>query len=163
MQGVPLSKSQMHSPSSGDYDCVNVPTSGIFSINSRYIRMSYSRHILPLIRETIADSPVTLLNGPRQTGKTTLMELLAKESVLQYVSFDDVRHLGRAREDPIGFVADLQKPVILDEIQRAPELLLPIKQDFAGIVKKDAFTLLRTEKMEFSLTKACFSPVYKRR
>lgn len=91
--------------------------------------MLFSRNIFPLLKEILANSPVVLLNGPRQSGKTTIMELISTDLEMNYVSFDDIRYLAAARQDPIGFLADMRKPVILDEVQRVPEILLPIKQD----------------------------------
>jgi uncharacterized protein len=91
--------------------------------------MLFQRHVLPLLKELLGSSPVILLNGPRQSGKTTVMEIISKETGMNYVSFDDIRYLAAARQDPIGFLADIQKPLILDEVQRVPEILLPIKQD----------------------------------
>lgn len=91
--------------------------------------MLYKRHILPLLQETLSSSPIVLLNGPRQSGKSTIMELIAKERGMDYISFDDVRYLAAAKQDPIGFVSGLIKPVVLDEVQRVPEIFLPIKQN----------------------------------
>ncbi len=69
-----------------------------------------------------------MLVGPRQAGKSTLVrELAAGPHPARYVSLDDLRSLAAAREDPIGFVEGSDEPLIVDEIQRAPELLLPIK------------------------------------
>lgn len=91
--------------------------------------MFYKRHIFPLLEETLSSSRVVLLNGPRQSGKTTLMELVSEEHGMEYVTFDDVRYLAAAKQDPIGFLSGLNKPVILDEVQRVPEIFLPIKKD----------------------------------
>ncbi len=74
--------------------------------------------------------PVVLLRGARQTGKTTLaksISLLKKE--YNYLSFDHLPSLVAAKNDPVGFISRLEKPVVLDEIQRVPELFLPIKSD----------------------------------
>jgi predicted AAA+ superfamily ATPase len=69
-----------------------------------------------------------MLVGPRQAGKSTLVkELAAGPHPARYVSLDDLRTLAAAREDPVGFVESAEGPLIVDEIQRAPELLLPIK------------------------------------
>lgn len=77
------------------------------------------------LREALADTPVVCLLGPRQSGKTTLVRALAPRH--GYVSFDDADALALARSDPNGFLAALPDPVILDEIQRVPELLRAIK------------------------------------
>jgi predicted AAA+ superfamily ATPase len=79
------------------------------------------------LRTALADRPVVLLHGARQTGKTTLVRALAEEIGARYVTFDDLTMLAAAREDPAGFVAGLAQPLVLDEVQRAPELLVAIK------------------------------------
>lgn len=87
----------------------------------------FPRHIEPLLTEALADTPVVLLNGARQTGKSTLAQTLAKSSGRRYLTLDDRVVLAAAKGDPTGFVAGLAGPVVLDEIQRAPELFLDIK------------------------------------
>ena len=69
--------------------------------------------------------PVTLLTGPRQTGKSTLLRHLFPG--FQYITFDDSSLRLSARNDPSGFVESLQLPVIIDEVQYAPEILPFIK------------------------------------
>ncbi|MCP9809568.1 ATP-binding protein [Cyanobium sp. HWJ4-Hawea] len=89
-----------------------------------------TRCLTPLLREALADTPVLLLNGPRQAGKTTLASSLAASMAsdgFRYFSLDDAATLLSAREDPTGFVESLNRAVI-DEVQRAPELLLAIKR-----------------------------------
>jgi predicted AAA+ superfamily ATPase len=76
----------------------------------------------------LSDTPVVMLVGGRQTGKSTLATHLERDGrQADYVTFDDPTQLAAARRDPVGFVEGLGGPVILDEIQRAPELFLPIK------------------------------------
>jgi uncharacterized protein len=88
----------------------------------------YPRHILPHVQAALRDTRVLLINGARQTGKTTLVKaLLASGYTAEYITLDDVTILQRAKADPQGFIRDLTGPVILDEVQRAPEIFLPIK------------------------------------
>ena len=68
-----------------------------------------------------------LLAGPRQAGKTTLVRQIAGQKGLRYLTLDDELTLLSAREDPVGMVRSLDRAVI-DEIQRAPQLLLAIKK-----------------------------------
>lgn len=76
----------------------------------------------------LSDTPVVMLIGGRQTGKSTLVTRLERGGQqAEYVTFDDPTHLAAARRDPVGFVEGRRGPVILDEVQRAPELFLPIK------------------------------------
>jgi len=84
------------------------------------------RYLLPRIEEAMQDTPVVLVNGPRQAGKTTLVRQFA-DAARTYVTLDDAATLAAVRHDPVGFVRDLDA-VVIDEVQRAPELLLSIKQ-----------------------------------
>jgi len=79
------------------------------------------------LEDALADTPVVLVHGPRQCGKTTLVQHLGKAQGYAYYSFDDEAVLAAASEDPVGFIAGLPERVILDEIQRAPELFASIK------------------------------------
>ena len=87
----------------------------------------FPRRIEPRIAEAMLDTPVVLLAGPRQAGKTTLVRQIAEQQGLRYLTMDDGLTLLSAREDPVGMVRSLDRAV-LDEIQRAPELLLAIKK-----------------------------------
>ncbi|MCL2293422.1 MAG: ATP-binding protein [Spirochaetes bacterium] len=83
------------------------------------------REIEKELKKISAQFPVTLLTGPRQTGKSTmLMHLFPK---YHYITFDDSSLRLSARKDPAAFVEILQTPVIIDEIQYAPEILPFIK------------------------------------
>lgn len=77
------------------------------------------------MQTALADTPVVCLLGPRQAGKTTLARQFEPE--YGYVTLDDAATLAFAQSDPSGFVAALPDPVILDEVQRIPELLRSIK------------------------------------
>jgi uncharacterized protein len=91
--------------------------------------MYYTRKLFPKIEASLKRSPITLLTGARQTGKTTLVKEIAKKHGYNYVTFDNINFLSNAKSNPIGFIEGLEKPVILDEVQRAPEIFLTIKQD----------------------------------
>jgi len=86
----------------------------------------YHRLIQARIQEARADTPVVLVAGPRQAGKTTLVRQVAGQG-LRYLTLDDELTLLSAREDPTGMIRSLDRAVI-DEIQRAPQLLLAIKK-----------------------------------
>ncbi|NGZ94692.1 MAG: hypothetical protein CV089_00915 [Nitrospira sp. WS110] len=85
------------------------------------------RHIMQSVQVAMADTPVVLLNGARQTGKTTLAQALAAKTGAQYFTLDDSATLALAAGDPAGFIRNLDGPVVLDEIQRAPDLFPAIK------------------------------------
>lgn len=85
----------------------------------------HPRYLQQQVLDALSDTPVVCILGPRQVGKTTLARQL--EPGRTYVSFDDNTMLAAARYDPLGFVAGLPDRVILDEVQRVPELLTAIK------------------------------------
>ncbi len=86
----------------------------------------YPRLIEPRIAEALRDTPVVLIAGPRQAGKTTLARQITKQE-MRYLTLDNELLLLSAREDPVGMIRSLDRAVI-DEIQRAPQLLLAIKK-----------------------------------
>lgn len=85
------------------------------------------RHIENSVRMAMADTPVVLLNGARQTGKTTLAQAFAVKYDARYYTLDDYATLALAAGDPAGFIRNLSGPVVIDEIQKAPELFPAIK------------------------------------
>lgn len=86
------------------------------------------RHISASLLEALADTPVVLLHGARQTGKSTLAQWLASDQhPSRYLTLDDAGVLAAAQGDPTGFITALKEPVIIDEVQRAPELFMAIK------------------------------------
>ena len=87
----------------------------------------YPRHVEPRLREALEDSPVVLIQGPRQCGKTTLAQAMGKLAGYQYFTFDDESTRSYAVEDPVGFVNALPERVILDEAQLTPGLFPSIK------------------------------------
>lgn len=84
----------------------------------------YPRHLDSLLRESLIDTPAVLVNGPRQCGKTTLVRQY--EGEMAYFSLDDPALLAAVRADPLGFVKRLDRAII-DEVQRAPQLLMALK------------------------------------
>ncbi|MFT3877095.1 MAG: ATP-binding protein [Propioniciclava sp.] len=85
------------------------------------------RHLLPLCREVLEDTPILVLQGARQVGKSTLARQIAGSSA-RHVTLDDRLTRGFAQDDPEQFV--LQNPgglLVIDEAQRAPELALALK------------------------------------
>lgn len=87
-----------------------------------------ARAITPRLLTALGDTPAVMLVGPRQAGKSTLVQSLAGgPHPARYLSLDDLRTLDAARRDPVGLIESADGPLIIDEVQRAPELLLPIK------------------------------------
>src|SRR6266850_5891008 len=94
----------------------------------QYIDVMILRHAAARLREALADRPVVLLHGARQVGKTTLVRALAgTDHPARYVTFDALTALSAARGDPAGFLAGIEGPVVLDEVQRVPDLFIAIK------------------------------------
>lgn len=85
----------------------------------------YPRFLAPRIEEALADTPVVLISGPRQSGKTTLARQLAGQRA--FLTLDNEPTLQAALDDPVGLVRSYDA-LVIDEIQRAPRLLLAIKQ-----------------------------------
>jgi len=85
------------------------------------------RHIASLLRDALADTPVVALHGPRQCGKTTLAKQVAPD--FPYITLDDPLSLQAATQRPSALLAAYPEHVIIDEIQRAPELFRAIKAE----------------------------------
>lgn len=90
--------------------------------------LSFPRLIQARLEEALDDTPVVLLHGPRQCGKTTLAQKIGQQRDYTYLSFDDVNLVAAAKADPIGFVDRLADKVILDEVQHVPEIFSSIKR-----------------------------------
>jgi uncharacterized protein len=88
----------------------------------------YPRNVRNLVVEALGDTRVVLVAGARQVGKTTLArEISSGPHPRATLTLDDRAARDAALTDPAGFVAGLDGPVLLDEVQRAPDLLLAIK------------------------------------
>lgn len=84
------------------------------------------RHAEQAIREALQDTRVVLVNGARQSGKSTLLRQIARADAGEWRDLDVPVIRQAALADPAGFV-DYPDMMVIDEIQRVPELLLPIK------------------------------------
>ena len=99
----------------------------------------YPRFVERRIRDALTDTRVVLLIGPRQSGKTTLAQKLAGEDMV-FLTLDNATTLDAASTDPVGFVRSLDRAII-DEIQRAPELILAIKESVDNDPRPGRFLL----------------------
>jgi hypothetical protein len=79
------------------------------------------------VEEALSDTRVVLVNGARQSGKSTLVRLVARDRGATWRTLDNEATRLAAQADPVGFV-EAPGPVVIDEIQRVPELLLAIKE-----------------------------------
>lgn len=88
----------------------------------------FSRCIESRVERLLGSMPAVFLQGARQVGKTTLAkQLIAKGVLRDYLSMDDPITAQAARQDPVGFVRSLQRGAVIDEVQRAPELMPVLK------------------------------------
>lgn len=100
------------------------------------------RHLQGLVLESLADFPVVLITGARQVGKSTLAQaLITAKWPATYLTLDNRTVLDAALTDPDGFLAANPVPLIIDEVQRAPDLLRAIKRRVDGDRKSGQFLL----------------------
>jgi uncharacterized protein len=91
--------------------------------------MMVERNQTERVLEAFRDTPAVLIAGPRQVGKSTLAHQLGRNvGAASIVTLDDLPTRGAATRDPGGFVRGLSLPAVIDELQRAPDLLYGIKQ-----------------------------------
>ena len=83
----------------------------------------YKRSVENILKEALEISPSVLLSGARQVGKSTLCLSLERD----YRVFDNLTEREAALNDPAGYIDTLPKPIVLDEIQKVPEILEGIK------------------------------------
>lgn len=112
--------------------------------------MYYKRTLSESVNQANAFFKVILLTGPRQVGKTTLLERI-KEPDRAYVSLDDMEARMMAQEDPAHFFERFTPPVLIDEVQKAPNLFPFIKRIADKSPKKGQFWL--TVSQQFHLMK----------
>ena len=99
----------------------------------------YPRYLKQRIETALSDTRVVLVSGPRQSGKTTLAQEIAGKS-RPFYTLDSVTTLEAARQDPVGFIRGVDYAAI-DEVQRAPELLLAIKESVDNDSRPGRFLL----------------------
>jgi len=88
-----------------------------------------TRHLRPHLLDALAESRAVALLGARQVGKSTLVtDLATSDYPARIINLDDEATANAARADPTGLVAGIVGPAVIDEIQRAPGLLLAIKR-----------------------------------
>ncbi|HOX46685.1 MAG TPA: ATP-binding protein [Myxococcota bacterium] len=103
------------------------------------------RHLASVLKREALRNPVVVLTGPRQSGKTTLVRACFED--LAYVSLERPDLRRHALADPLGFLAGLPRPVILDEVQRAPALLSYIQVEVDEHASPGRFVLTGSQNL----------------
>ena len=86
------------------------------------------RHLLPFARDALDVFPAVVIQGARQVGKSTFAGMLVEGRHAQHFTFDDAATRDAVSVDPAAFVAQFPgQTLVLDEVQRAPEIVLPMK------------------------------------
>ena len=80
----------------------------------------YKREAEKIVKDLASSYPVVAITGPRQSGKTTLVQSVFKNK--KYISLEDLDQQAFAREDPRGFLTQEKKGLLIDEIQNCPDL-----------------------------------------
>jgi predicted AAA+ superfamily ATPase len=109
------------------------------------------RHTEKALFELYNSFPVVLITGPRQVGKTTLLQNSRKTGKIPYLTFDDITETNAAKSDPKTFLSLHPPPVVFDEIQYVPELFPYIKIEADKNKKKGMYFL--TGSQQFHLMK----------
>ena len=100
------------------------------------------RNLTERILRALADAPVVYLQGARQTGKSTLVKRIAEDfRPAKYYSLDTAAVFAAAQSDPEGFIAGLDEPVVIDEVQKTPALMSAIKSAVDARRKPGRFLL----------------------
>ena len=86
-----------------------------------------SRNLEAVVMQVTKEFPAVLVTGPRQVGKTTMLQKLMEGTDRKYVSLDDLNERSLAKNDPDLFLQAHKPPVLIDEVQYAPELFPYIK------------------------------------
>lgn len=86
------------------------------------------RHALRLVEETLADTPITVVQGARQVGKSTLVRQVLGERDVRVLSLDSAALFNAAKADPDAFVRQSDGLLVIDEVQRVPELVRAMKE-----------------------------------
>jgi len=104
--------------------------------------MYIKRSITPIVHELLKDFKIVSINGPRQSGKTTLSKDIAKELGMAYYTFDDESTKITAKNNPRNFIKQLSSsPCVIDEIQMVPEVVSALKMSVDSINKSGMFLL----------------------
>ncbi len=99
------------------------------------------RNLEKVVSQVTKEYPVVLVTGPRQVGKTTMLQKLMEGTNRGYVSLDDLSERSLAKNDPELFLQLHKPPILIDEVQYAPELFTYIKIHVDKYHEPEAFWL----------------------
>jgi uncharacterized protein len=91
--------------------------------------LNIPRHAVVRVNEALSDTRIVTVEGPRQAGKSTLCAEIASSRGMRMVTLDDPNVRRAATDDPTGFIAGLGERAFIDELQRAPDLVLALKAE----------------------------------
>lgn len=104
--------------------------------------MNYiTRNLENVVDQVTKEYPVVLVTGPRQVGKTTMLQKLMEGTDRGYVTLDDLNERNIAKTDPELFLQLHKPPILIDEVQYAPELFSYIKMNVDKNHEPGAFWL----------------------
>lgn len=106
------------------------------------------RQLATKIDDQLKKFPVVSIVGPRQSGKTTLARSVAKDYA--YYNLEDLSIKKLVNDDPVGFIKNIEKPVIIDEVQKFPELLSQIQVYVDESKKMGEFIITGSESLLLS-------------
>ena len=111
--------------------------------------MNYiARSLETVIGEAAKEYPIVLVTGPRQAGKTTMLQKMMEGTDRGYVSLDDLNERNLAKSDPQLFLELHKPPVLIDEVQYAPEIFTYIKIHVDSQHEAGAFWLTGSQELK---------------
>ena len=108
--------------------------------------MLYNRNLTYNLIESSEDTPVILLNAARQSGKSTLLNTLLKKRIpsIHTINLDDITTLAALKNSPQAYLRNIQAPILIDEVQRAPEIFVELRGPQLLALRRKPLSYART-------------------